>query len=102
MLIMKANIHPTYFTDAQVVCACGNTFTTGSTKQQIRVEICSKCHPFYTGTQKFVDTVGKIERFQAKQKAAASKQAVAKQKVQKKQEDDNRPKTLREMLTATK
>lgn len=99
---MKANIHPTYYPNATVVCACGNTFTTGSTKQQIRVEICAKCHPFYTGAQKFVDTVGKIEKFQAKQKAAAVKQAVVKQKVAKKQEEDNRPKTLREMLMQAK
>ncbi len=99
---MKANIHPTYFPDAQVVCACGNTFTTGSTKQQIRVEICGKCHPFYTGAQKFVDTVGKIERFKTAQKTAAAKQATVKAKKVQKQEDDRRPKTLREMLQATK
>lgn len=99
---MKTGIHPQYYPAAQVVCACGNTFTTGSTKPQIRVEICAKCHPFYTGQQKFVDTVGKIERFQAKQKAAAAKQAVAKQKKVKQQEEDNRPKTLREMLLAAK
>lgn len=95
---MKANIHPVYYPNAQVVCACGHTFTTGSTKQQIRVEICAKCHPFYTGTQKFVDAVGNIERFQTKQKTAAAKQAVVKQKTAKKQEEDNRPHTLREML----
>lgn len=99
---MKANIHPAYFPDARVVCACGNTFTTGSTKQQIRVEICAKCHPFYTGAQKFVDTVGKIEKFQSRQKAAVAKQAVVKQKKEKKQEEDNRPKTLREMLMNAK
>ncbi len=99
---MKANIHPAYFPDAQVVCACGNTFTTGSTKQQIRVEICAKCHPFYTGAQKFVDTVGKIEKFQTQVKAAAAKQATVKAKKVQKQEDDRRPKTLREMLQATK
>lgn len=99
---MKSDIHPTYFSDAQVVCACGNTFTTGSTKQQIRVEICSKCHPFYTGAQRFVDTVGNIEKFQSKQKVAVAKQAVVKQKVQQKQEEENRPKTLREMLQAVK
>lgn len=99
---MKSNIHPTYYSDAQVVCACGNVFTTGSTKQQIRVELCSKCHPFYTGQQKFVDTVGKIEKFAAQQKTAAAKQAVVKQKRQQKQDEDNRPKTLREMLMQAK
>lgn len=99
---MKATIHPQYYSDAQVVCACGNTFTTGSTKPQIKVEICFRCHPFYTGTQKFVDTVGNIEKFQNRQKAAAAKQAVVKQQKIQKQEEDNRPKTLREMLQAVK
>ena len=100
---MKSNTHPTYFTDAQVVCACGNTFTTGSTKQQIRVELCSNCHPFYTGQQKFVDTIGTIDRFQAKMKVAASKQAVMSDKKKKKQERETfRPKTLREMLLSQK
>lgn len=99
---MKSGIHPIYYSDATVVCACGNTFTTGSTKQQIRVEICSKCHPFYTGAQRFVDTVGNIEKFQAKQKVAIAKQAVVKEKKVKQIEDENRPKTLREMLQATK
>lgn len=99
---MKSDIHPQYFPQAQVVCACGNTFTIGSTKQVIHVEICSNCHPFYTGQQKFIDTVGKIEKFQAKQQKAAVTQAQVKKKVQEKKEDDNRPKTLREMLLAAK
>jgi len=59
---MKANIHPEYG-EAVVRCACGETFTTGSTKKEIRVEICSKCHPFFTGKQKLVDTGGRVERF---------------------------------------
>ncbi|CAK9330655.1 50S ribosomal protein L31 [Thermoanaerobacter kivui] len=63
---MKANIHPTYYHDAVVRCACGNTFVTGSTKKEIRVEICSKCHPFFTGQQKIVDTGGRVERFRKK------------------------------------
>lgn len=99
---MKANIHPTYFPQAQVTCVCGNTFVTGSTKPQIKVEICSNCHPFYTGTQKFVDTVGNIERFQAKMKTAAAKQAVVTAKKKKIQEEARQPKTLREMLQAAK
>ena len=69
---MKTRIHPQYYNDAQVTCICGNTFITGSTKPFIKVDICSKCHPFYTGQQKFVDSVGRIERFQKKQKAAAA------------------------------
>ena len=60
---MRADIHPTYH-EAQVRCVCGNTFTVGSTVQQIRVEVCSNCHPFFTGTQNIVDTAGQVERFQ--------------------------------------
>jgi large subunit ribosomal protein L31 len=60
---MKTNIHPVY-QEARVICACGETFVTRSTKKEIRVEICSKCHPFFTGKQKLVDTAGRLERFQ--------------------------------------
>lgn len=59
---MKQGIHPDY-KEATVKCACGETFTTGSVKENIRVEICSKCHPFYTGKQKLVDTGGRVDRF---------------------------------------
>lgn len=59
---MKQGIHPDY-KEATVKCACGETFTTGSVKEDIRVEICSKCHPFYTGKQKLVDTGGRVDRF---------------------------------------
>lgn len=59
---MKTDIHPKYYREAQVVCACGNTFTTGATKELIRVEICSACHPFFTGEQRIVDTQGRVER----------------------------------------
>jgi len=59
---MKENIHPKY-EKAMVTCACGNTFETRSTKPEIRLEICSKCHPFFTGRQKLVDTAGRVERF---------------------------------------
>ncbi len=62
---MKENIHPNYG-EAVVRCACGETFTTGSVKKEIKVEICSKCHPFFTGKQKFVDTGGRVERFKRK------------------------------------
>ncbi|PMP67464.1 MAG: 50S ribosomal protein L31 [Thermodesulfobacterium geofontis] len=63
---MKKDIHPKYYEDAVVMCACGNRFTVGSTKKEIRVEICSKCHPFFTGEMKFVDTEGRIEKFMKK------------------------------------
>jgi len=62
---MKAKIHPKYV-DAQVLCACGNSFKTRATVPELRVDICSACHPFYTGKQKFIDTAGRVERFQRK------------------------------------
>ena len=60
---MKADIHPQYG-EAKVVCSCGNTFTTKSTSNEMHVELCNECHPFYTGKQKLVDTGGRVERFQ--------------------------------------
>lgn len=60
---MKTQIHPTYYEDAVVTCACGNTWTTGSTQKELKTEICSVCHPFYTGQQRIVDTGGQVERF---------------------------------------
>ncbi|HPX64721.1 MAG TPA: 50S ribosomal protein L31 [bacterium] len=63
---MKKNLHPTYYPKAKVTCACGNTFTTGSTLPEIKTEICSACHPFYTGKQKLVDTARRVEKFTAK------------------------------------
>jgi large subunit ribosomal protein L31 len=60
---MKDKIHPTYYPNAQVICACGNTWTTGSTKKVIHTDVCSKCHPFFTGEQRIVDTEGQVERF---------------------------------------
>ena len=62
---MKEGIHPDYI-DCNVTCACGNTFTTRGTVKKLRVDICSACHPFFTGRQKFVDTAGRVERFQRK------------------------------------
>lgn len=59
---MKTDIHPDYHADAQVTCACGNTWTTGSTSAELRVALCSNCHPFYTGEQRIVDTEGRVER----------------------------------------
>jgi len=61
---MKQDIHPIYFPDAKVVCACGNTFTVGATVEEIHVELCSQCHPFYTGKQKLVDTARRVEKYQ--------------------------------------
>jgi len=66
---MKSNIHPVFYTDAQVICACGNTWTTGSTKKVIHTDVCSNCHPFYTGEQRIVDTEGQVDRFYKKLQA---------------------------------
>jgi len=102
--VMKTNIHPEWYPEARVVCACGNTFTTGSTQEEIRVEICSVCHPFFTGQQKFIDSLGRVEKFQKKQ-ASASRVPVVnkrKKKILKRigeTSEDKRPKTLKEMLT---
>lgn len=71
---MKTSIHPTYFPEAKVTCACGQTFITGSTVPEIRVELCSNCHPFYTGTQKYVDTLGQVDRFVKKSEISKIKQ----------------------------
>ena len=63
---MKKEIHPTYYPDAKVICACGNIFTAGSTQEEIKTELCSACHPFYTGKQKLVDSARRVEKFKAK------------------------------------
>jgi large subunit ribosomal protein L31 len=60
---MKKDIHPLYYPKTKVSCACGNSFTVGSTKEEIAVEICSACHPFYTGKEKLIDTAGRVDRF---------------------------------------
>ena len=65
---MKDDIHPQYYTDATVSCACGNTFTTGSTKKLMKVELCSNCHPFFTGERRVMDTAGRVERFKRRYK----------------------------------
>jgi large subunit ribosomal protein L31 len=74
---MKAEIHPKY-QQVNVHCACGETWTTGSTRKELRVDICSKCHPFFTGKQKLVDTAGRIDRFQRKYAKQTAVKAEAK------------------------
>ncbi len=99
---MKAAIHPQYFENAQVICSCGNRFTVGSTMEIIHVELCNKCHPFYTGEQRFVDSASRIQKFQAREETAKKYQEIRvkkKEEIKKKQEG---PKTLREMLTGLK
>lgn len=66
---MKKDIHPAYYPNAKAICACGNTFTTGSTQEELKIELCSACHPFYTGKQKLMDTSRRVEKFQARMEA---------------------------------
>jgi len=65
---VKDKIHPKYYTDAKVICACGNTFTAGSTQKVLKVEVCSKCHPFFSGERRVIDTAGQVERFKRRYK----------------------------------
>lgn len=82
---MKNKIHPTYFPEATVVCACGNTWNTGSTQEEIRTDVCYKCHPFFTGEQRIVDTEGQVDRFykklQARQDFISEKEALEAERV---------------------
>lgn len=99
---MKANIHPTWFPEAKVTCACGASFVTGSTFQNIRVDICSQCHPLFTGQQKFVDTLGQVERFQQKTKKAEEKAQFRKRifetRMQKHQKSKSDKPSLKDLL----
>lgn len=71
---MKADIHPTYYPNAVFTCACGATYSIGSTKESVQVEICAKCHPFYTGAEKVLDSAGRVDKFNTR-KAASAKAA---------------------------
>ena len=82
-VFMKKDTHPEYHKDAKVVCSCGNTFTTGSTQKEIKVEICSACHPFYTGQQKIVDTARRVEKFEEKMKKVGTVKGTRKGKTAK-------------------
>lgn len=74
---MKKDIHPKYYSDAKIICACGNVIKTGSTVKEMRVEICSACHPFYTGKKKIVDSTGRVDRFKKMAEKSASKKEKA-------------------------
>jgi large subunit ribosomal protein L31 len=99
---MKTQIHPKWFDDAVVTCACGNTFTTGATMPKYEVDVCSNCHPFYTGQMKFVDTAGRVDAFMSRQGKAATKvlSKTEKRKIKKEkqiQRELARPETLAEL-----
>lgn len=70
---MKPNIHPKYYPEAKITCACGASYTIGATVQEMKVEICKQCHPFYTGHSRLIDTAGRVEKFEAKRKRATQK-----------------------------
>jgi large subunit ribosomal protein L31 len=99
---MKAAIHPQYNEKAQVICVCGNRFTVGSTSDTIHIELCNKCHPFYTGEQKFVDSASRIQKFETRKKIAETHKATVTKKVEEKRKSDEAPKSLREMLMGAK
>lgn len=88
---MKANIHPKY-NQITITCSCGASFVSGSTRDSITVDICAKCHPFFTGEMRFVDQLGRVEKFQAKQKAATGKRVKKDRK-----SASNGPQTLSEL-----
>jgi len=75
---MRKDTHPTYYTNALVSCACGNTFTVGATQEKINVEICGSCHPFFTGDKKIIDTAGRVERFKTRASKATTPKSVTK------------------------
>lgn len=85
---MKQGIHPNWHSDAQVTCSCGNAFTIGSTEATLEVDICSKCHPFFTGEVRFVDRQGRVDKFLKKMQAAQNKQTKKTVKTAKKADDD--------------
>jgi len=80
---MKSNIHPTYHTSAKIICACGNTWKTGSTKPKLDVAICSKCHPFYTGQEKILDARGQVEKFKKRLEKTVARKTVTTKKTAK-------------------
>lgn len=104
---MKAQIHPKWYEDAKVTCACGNTFTIGATVPEIQVEVCSNCHPFYTGQMRYVDTAGRVDAFREKQKKAQKKvlSKTEKRKLKREKrirEELEKPESLEEIRKAAK
>lgn len=104
---MKANIHPKWYPEAKVTCACGNSFTLGATVPEIHVEVCYNCHPYYTGQMKFVDTAGRVDAFKARQ-AKAAKKVLSKtekrklKRIKKIEEEMERPESLAEVRRLSK
>lgn len=98
---MKAKIHPKYYEKATITCACGNVFEVGSTVEKMEVEICSACHPFYTGKKKLVDSAGQVDRFQKRMEMAKKLQASTKKK-KKAEKKDEKTAVKKKQKTSTK
>jgi large subunit ribosomal protein L31 len=96
---MKAAIHPEWFPDAKVICACGHTFVVGSTVKEIHTEVCSNCHPFFTGEQRIVDTAGQVERFMRRLEAGVEQHDTERQRREKKRQQELEAKRRRRGLT---
>ena len=94
---MKKEIHPKWYKEAKISCACGHKFTAGAAVPEIKVEICSRCHPFYTGQERLVDTAGRVEKFEKKM---AAKTQRPKKRKERQEKVNEQPKTLKEMLGA--
>lgn len=88
---MKKDIHPKYYPDAQIICSCGNIIKAGSTVKEMKVEICSACHPFYTGKEKMMDTTGRVDRFKKMAEKAVAKKEAAKKAATAKKEKTEKP-----------
>ncbi|PIR62045.1 MAG: 50S ribosomal protein L31 [Candidatus Pacebacteria bacterium CG_4_10_14_0_8_um_filter_43_12] len=99
---MKQGVHPKWFEDCKVTCSCGNSFVIGSIQESMQIDICDKCHPFFTGEVKFVDRQGRVDRFLSKMKVAQAhqqKQTKQQSKLKKQSQDDQvDPKSYRELL----
>lgn len=96
---MKKDIHPTYHKDATVTCACGNTFASGSSAENIQTELCNQCHPFFTGTQRIIDTARRVEKFEAR--TAQKAEGVRSKKAKKTARRTKRAETVKAEAEAT-
>jgi large subunit ribosomal protein L31 len=96
---MKSEIHPEYYPEARVVCACGNTFSVGATVPEISTEVCSACHPFFTGEQRIVDTAGQVERFMRRLEAGETQRRADKERRDEKRRSELAAKRKRRGLT---
>lgn len=102
-ITMKTGIHPTWHNDVTVTCSCGETFVTGSTMTEISTDICSKCHPFFTGEMRFVDVQGRVEKFQAKLKASKEyRKSTTTKKAVKQLRQKQAARSLKDVLTEMK